>query len=252
MKNAKKIILAMVMVITVICSLSIPAFAAVPTADGSYSVPISLYSADKDKVSMGNKYVVQKALITVENGKKYMTIVTEEEADLTFSYYLDGSTEGDTADAETLTNVTFDGKTYPMGFKFPLVTDNEYVGVTIKASFIPVRPSARVKIDYSNIKTLSVKETTTVKESKTEESESSTVADASETSAAANETEAVETTEVTEAAEETEAITESSEEPTTVSEPEESESSSKAPYIAVAAVLIVIIAVCVIVKKKKK
>lgn len=252
MKNAKKVILAMVMIVAILCSLSIPAFATVPTADGSYSVPISLYSADKDKASMGNKYVVQKALITVENGKKYMTIVTEEEADLTFSYYLDGSTEGDTADAETLTNVTFDGKTYPMGFKFPLVTDNEYVGVTIKASFIPVRPSARVKIDYNNIKTLSVKETTSVKESKAEESESSTEADASETSIVASKTEAVETTEVTEATEETEIVTESSEEPTTVSEPNESESSSKAPYIAIAAVLVVIIAVCVIVKKKKK
>ncbi len=252
MRNVKKIILAIVMIIAVICSLSIPAFAAISTADGSYSVPISLCSADKDKASMGNKYVVQKALITIENGKKYMTIVTEEEADLVFSYYLDGSTEGNTADAETLTNVTFDGKTYPMGFKFPLVTDNEFVGVTIKASFIPVRPTARVKIDYSNVKTLSLKETTTVKESKAEESKNSTNADASETSSSATETEAVETIEVTEAAEVTEAVTQSTEEASTVSEPKESESSSKGPYITVVVALIVVVAVCIIVKKKKK
>ncbi len=257
MKNTKKILLALLMIIAIVFSLSIPAFASAPTADGSYSVPIVLYHAEKEKESMGNKYVVQKALITIENGKKYITIVANEEADLSFYYYLDGSTEGETAEAERLKNVTFDGTTYPMGFKFPLVTDKDSVGVKISASFIPVKPSARIMIDYNNVKTLSVKETTVEAESKAEEATS--VVDAKETETENPVTDEsqtalnAETENTTETTSETETTLQENVDAVAENEAEtETKSSNSTLYIIIAIVLIIVIVACIIIKKKKK
>lgn len=89
---------------------------------------------------------------------------------LTFSYYTNGTVEGETAEAKKESNIEIDGKTYNEGFSFPLVTDNQYVGVKFKAPIMPMSPSARLKIDYSGIKALSVEEseTTVTEESETQ------------------------------------------------------------------------------------
>lgn len=138
-----------------LCCCAIPAFAEVPTQNGTYEVPIELWHATKDQVSMGNQYIVGKALVEMENGQKYMTLVSDKDVDgLQFWYYTDGGVTGATASAEKVSNVKLGGKTYSVGYRFPLVTDSEYAGVKFQAPIMPVSPSARVKIDYSSLQVI--------------------------------------------------------------------------------------------------
>ncbi len=255
MKKFTKITLCAFLIGVLMLSTFISAFAAVPTQDGTYSVPVTLYHSEKDKESMGNKYFVQTALITVKNGKKTITVVTDEVEGLTFSYYTNGTVEGDTAEAKKVSDVEINGKTYAEGFEFPLVTDNQYVGVKFKAPIMPMSPSARLKIDYSAVKALSVEETTA-----TETTEESSVA-------AENETEIAKETDGTTISEESKTETAETEpEPiseNTQTEAEETEAASSAetnteegktfPVIpAVIAAAVVLAAVIAIIIKKKK
>ncbi len=170
MKKSLRFITGIILLAVLMLNAGIFAFAAVPTADGIYSVPVTLYHSEKDKESMGNKYIVQTALITVRDGRKTITVVADGVDGLTFSYYTNGTVEGETAEAKKESNIEIDGKTYNEGFSFPLVTDNQYVGVKFKAPIMPMSPSARLKIDYSGIKALSVEEseTTVIEESETQ------------------------------------------------------------------------------------
>ncbi|MCM1544150.1 MAG: NEAT domain-containing protein [Ruminococcus sp.] len=121
-----------------------------------YEVPITLIHAEKDKTSMGDKYIYNTALIEVKGGKKYLTMVTDSEvSNLNFWYYNDGSVEGDTTDAEHVNDVEISGKTYSVGYRFPLCGEEQLVGVKFSASIMPMKPSARVKIDYDNAKAVS-------------------------------------------------------------------------------------------------
>lgn len=154
----KKIIflLTTAVLLTLPLVISVDAAASVPSADGIYEVPIQLWHATKDQESMGNQYVVKTARIEVANGKKTITVASQKDvSDLKFWYYTDGSVEGATAEATKVRNVIIGGATYTAGYSFPLPTDEAYVGVKFKASIMPVKPSARIKLDYAHAKLIS-------------------------------------------------------------------------------------------------
>lgn len=150
----KKTVIAIFMLLAVMC-VPHTVFAAADQ-DGTYTVSIQLWHAEKDEESMGNSFVAPIAQIHVENGQKTITVVSKESVDnFQFWYYTDGSVTGETAEAQMQENVAIGGTTYPLGFTFPLVTDDEYVGVKFQASIMPISPSARVKIDYSTLQPVS-------------------------------------------------------------------------------------------------
>lgn len=80
---------AVVLMLAVIICAALPAFAALaPTQDGVYEVSVKMYHAQKDKTSMGDKYLVHTALLTVKNGSKTLTIATPESVSgMQFWYY---------------------------------------------------------------------------------------------------------------------------------------------------------------------
>lgn len=138
-------------------------FAVEPTKDGIYEVPVQLRHAEKDSESMGNSYILHTALLEVKDGNKYITMVSDSKVmNLEFSYYTDGSVSGTTQAAEKIENVKIGGKTYSVGYRFPLKGTGQLVGVKFKASIMPMSPSARVYIDYSNSVLISSYEETTV------------------------------------------------------------------------------------------
>lgn len=152
----KKTVIAIFMLLAVMC-VPHTAFAAADQ-DGTYTVSIQLWHAEKDEESMGNSFVAPIAQIHVENGQKTITVVSKESVDnFQFWYYTDGSVTGETAEAQMQENVEIGGTAYPLGFTFPLVTDDEYVGVKFQASIMPISPSARVKIDYSTLQPVTEK-----------------------------------------------------------------------------------------------
>ena len=70
---------AAVLMLAVIICAALPVFASsAPTRDGVYEVSVKMYHAQKDKTSMGDKYLVHAALLTVKNGGKTLTIATPE------------------------------------------------------------------------------------------------------------------------------------------------------------------------------
>lgn len=77
MNRKMSAVAAVVLMLAVIICAALPAFAALaPTQDGVYEVSVKMYHAQKDKTSMGDKYLVHTALLTVKNGSKTLTIAT--------------------------------------------------------------------------------------------------------------------------------------------------------------------------------
>lgn len=147
----KKIIAVLTIISALIGLMALSAFAAVPTKNGVYEVPVQLKHAEKDTESMGNSYILHTALLEIKNGTKYITIVSDSTVmNLEFSYYTDGSVSGSTQSAEKVENVKIGGKTYSVGYRFPVKGIGQLVGVKFKASIMPISPSARVYIDYDN------------------------------------------------------------------------------------------------------
>lgn len=147
----KKIIAVLTIISALIGLMALSAFAAVPTKNGVYEVPVQLKHAEKDTESMGNSYILHTALLEIKNGTKYITIVSDSTVmNLEFSYYTDGSVSGSTQSAEKVENVKIGGKTYSVGYRFPVKGTEQLVGVKFKASIMPISPSARVYIDYDN------------------------------------------------------------------------------------------------------
>lgn len=147
----KKIIAVLTVISALIGLMALSAFAAVPTKNGVYEVPVKLKHAEKDTESMGNSYILHTALLEIKNGTKYITIVSDSTVmNLEFSYYTDGSVSGSTQSAEKVENVKIGGKTYSVGYRFPVKGTGQLVGVKFKASIMPISPSARVYIDYDN------------------------------------------------------------------------------------------------------
>ena len=133
---------AVVLMLAVIICAALPAFAALaPTQDGVYEVSVKMYHAQKDKTSMGDKYLVHTALLTVKNGSKTLTIATPESVSgMQFWYYKPAG------------SVKIAGTTYQSAFEFPIVGNGEFVGVKFAAPVMPMSPSARIHIDYASAK----------------------------------------------------------------------------------------------------
>lgn len=159
----KKIFAVLALAAVLMSSAIFPSFAAESLKDGVYQVPIQLRHAEKDAVSMGDSYILHTALLEVKNKDKYITIVSDSSVmNLEFSYYTDGSVSGNTTQAQKVKNVEIGGKTYSVGYRFPVLGDWQLLGVKFKASIMPVSPSARVYIDYSKAVMISSDETATV------------------------------------------------------------------------------------------
>ena len=251
-KTAKSLITAF-LAMSLLLSAFVFSFAAVPSENGTYSVPVTLYHSEKDKESMGNKYILQTALISVENGKKTITVIADGVDNLTFSYYTNGSVEGETKEAVTIKNVKIGSETYPVGYSFPLVTDNEYVGVKFKAPIMPMSPSARLKINYSAIKPLDA-ETTTQQETSTEKDETNTTEtelSTEELSVTAQASEPVDSTRLTETETQAKITNESASVTEDETETAEKNSGSFFPIIIAATVIAAAVILFLIVKKKR-
>ena len=159
---------AIVFALALTCT-SFSAFAMGPSKDGVYEVPIEMWHAEKERTSMGDRYIVHTALLTVDGDEKTLTIApAETSSDMQFWYYTDGSVKGDTKEVSQSSAVEIDGKKYDVAFEFPIKSDNEFVGVKFAASAMPLSPSARIKIDYDSAKKIrDVKKETTTKKATT-------------------------------------------------------------------------------------
>lgn len=167
-KKLSVILSVLVLTVALLCT-SMSAFAKGPSKSGVYEVSVEMWHAEKEKLSMGDSYIVHTALLTVDGDEKTLTIApTETSSDMQFWYYKDGSVEGDTVEIEQKKDVEIDGKKYDIAFEFPIKSDNEFVGVKFAASAMPLSPSARIKIDYDSAKRIGdVKKETTTKETTT-------------------------------------------------------------------------------------
>lgn len=168
---------AIVFALALTCT-SFCAFAMGPSKDGVYEVPIEMWHAEKERTSMGDSYIVQTALLTVDSDEKTLTIApAETTSDMQFWYYKDGSVDGDTVEVKQKNNVEIDGTEYEAAFEFPIKSDNEFVGVKFAASAMPLSPSARIKIDYDSAKRIGdVKKETTTKKATTTTTTTTTTA----------------------------------------------------------------------------
>ena len=181
-KKLSLILSVFVLIFSLMCSAA-SAFAMGPSKDGVYEVPIEMWHAEKERTSMGDRYIVHTALLPVDGNEKTLTIApAETSSDMQFWYYTDGSVKGDTKEVSQSSAVEIDGEKYDVAFEFPIKSDNEFVGVKFAASAMPLSPSARIKIDYDSAKKIGnvVKETTTketttvsttIKQSTTEQEE---------------------------------------------------------------------------------
>ena len=143
-----------VLMLAVIICAALPAFASsAPTRDGVYEVSVKMYHAQKDKTSMGDKYLVHTALLTVKNGGKTLTIATPESVSgMRLWYYKNGGVEGETVEVKPAGGVKIAGTEYQSAFAFPIVGNGEFVGVKFAAPVMPMSPSARIHINYASAK----------------------------------------------------------------------------------------------------
>lgn len=143
-----------VLMLAVIICAALPAFASsAPTRDGVYEVSVKMYHAQKDKTSMGDKYLVHTALLTVKNGGKTLTIATPESVSgMRLWYYKNGGVEGETVEVKPSGGVKIAGTEYQSAFEFPIVGNGEFVGVKFAAPVMPMSPSARIHINYASAK----------------------------------------------------------------------------------------------------
>ena len=246
----KKIFAAVISVVMLLTALSVPmsVFAIGPTQNGVYEVPVEMIRADSDRTSMGNSYIAHTALLKVDGSTKTLTVASEQKvSDMQFWYYKNGGVDGETVEVSQAGQVEIAGTTYATAFEFPVVSDNEYIGVKFASSLMPLSPSARIKIDYANAKLISgAEETTTqpatqkVTQAPTQKVTQAVVTTTAQTTAAS----ASQTTE-----EATQAVTDVAAEVS-----ESTQSGSKLPVIIGVAAVVVIaaIVVTVIVVKKEK
>ena len=154
-----KKVLSIVIALFVLMSVSLCA-SATDLSDGVYEVPVVLMHKEDDKESFGNKYVAQTALLEIENGKKTVTILlTTDMKGIEFSYYTNGSLEGDVAKGEPVSDIKVAGETYKQGFEIPIMADGD-IGLQFSVPVMPMSPSARLRIDYSKAVKISEAETT--------------------------------------------------------------------------------------------
>lgn len=246
-----KKVLSVVIAIFILMSVSICA-SAVDLSDGIYEVPVTLMHKEDEKESFGNKYIAQTSLLEIKNGKKTVTILlTTDMKGIEFSYYTDGSLQGDTKNGTPVSNVTVAGTTYTQGFEIPVMADGD-IGLLFSVPVMPMSPSARLRIDYASAKLISGEKTGT--EPQVTEAETK-VTDVEATNN--EETESTTEAETTPTEEEsvTEAISETiAEESTTADEKvtDDAEDDKGVSPVVYAVILIGIVAVAVIIGKKIK
>lgn len=126
--------------------------------DGTYEVNVTLMHKQDEKESFGNKYVAQKALLKVSSGEKTIVLpLTTDMKSISFSYYLDGSLEGDVAECTPVSEITVGAETYEQGFEIPVMKDGD-IGLKFSVPVMPMSPSARLRIDYASAKLISADE----------------------------------------------------------------------------------------------
>lgn len=246
----EKIFTAVVSVVMLLAALSVPmsAFAAAPAQDGVYEVPVEMIRADSDRTSMGNSYIVHTAVLKVDGSTKTLTVASEQKVnDMQFWYYKNGGVDGETVEVSQVGEVEIAGKTYATAFEFPVMSDDDCIGVKFASSLMPLSPSARIKIDYANARLVSGAEETTTQPAtqKVTQAPTQNVTQAVVTTMA--QTTASSGSQTTE--EMTQAVTD-----VTAEASEGTQSGSKVPVIigVAAVVIIAAAAVTVIVVKKKK
>lgn len=170
----KKSMILMVVVMMLISVFSVSVYAT-EMKDGIYEVPVTLMHKEDEEESVGNKYIAHTALLSVEGGKKIVTIfLSTDMSGIEFSYYKDGSIEGDTEKATTVSNVMVAGETYETGFEIPVVKNGD-IGLKFSVPVMPMSPSARLRIDYDNAVLISSKKSETVENETTQEVNQSVV-----------------------------------------------------------------------------
>lgn len=156
----KKILISLALAAVLVFSCATCAFAAAPSKNGIYQVPIQIRSADSDSQAEQNDYFYSTALLEVDGSDKYLTMVSlSSMAGFALYYYTDGSVTGSTQAAEKVRNIEIGSRTYPSGYRIPLKGSGQLVGIVFEIPFTSVSVSARIFIDYDNCKYISDLET---------------------------------------------------------------------------------------------
>ena len=162
----KKLIVSLFLATAIIVTTCINAFAAVPTKDGVYVVPIQIRSAEDNSESEQNDFFYQSALLEVENGKKYLTMAAlSSMIGFQIYYYTDGSTTGPVQPAKIVKNIEINNRTYPSGYRIPVKGNNQLIGIMFEIPYSTVSVSGRIYIDYDNCKVVSMPNPTYVPDS---------------------------------------------------------------------------------------
>lgn len=161
----KKVVSVLIAIIVFLCNFAVLAYAE-DLSDGLYEVPVTLVHKSEEKESFGNKYIANVALVKVENGSKTITVLlTTNMKGIEFSYFTNGSLDGNVEKGVPVSNVTVSGKTYSQGFEIPVMADGE-IGLKFSVPVMPMSPSARLRINYDEA--VKVVEETTVYETTTQ------------------------------------------------------------------------------------
>lgn len=158
----KKLIVSLILSVTLIATTCISAFAATPTKDGVYQVPIQFRKTDGNSIAEQVEFLYETALLEIKGGKKYLTMASLSSiVGFQLYYYTDGSVSGSVQIAERVNNIEINGRTYPSGYKIPLKGNGQLVGIMLEIPYSTVSVSARIFIDYDNCKAVSTPETST-------------------------------------------------------------------------------------------
>jgi glucan-binding YG repeat protein len=131
--------------------------------DGTYSIPIKLWHANKDQVSMGNAALVQTAKLVIDKGSGTLYLTFQSMNYLGQTGYLSELSPStvistyrvvDQFNSETSTDDRVRGRKYPKMLAVSVVPGEEYTGVGV---YVPVMGSlgvgeqeARLKLYYSS------------------------------------------------------------------------------------------------------
>ncbi len=158
----KKLIVSLILSVTLIVTTCISAFAAAPTKDGVYQVPIQFRKTDGNSIAEEVEFLYETALLEIKGGNKYLTMASLSSIiGFQLYYYTDGSVSGSVQIAERVNNIEINGRTYPSGYKIPLKGNGQLVGIMLEIPYSTVSVSARILIDYDNCKAVSTPETST-------------------------------------------------------------------------------------------
>lgn len=162
----KKLIVSLFLAAAIIVTTCINAFAAVPTKDGVYVVPIQIRSAEDNSESEQNDFFYQSALLEVEDGQKYLTMAAlSSMIGFQIYYYTDGSTTGSVQPAKIVKNIEINNRTYPSGYRIPVKGNSQFIGIMFEIPYSSVSVSGRIYIDYDNCKVVSTPNPTYVSDS---------------------------------------------------------------------------------------